>query len=169
MNIASLTSSYCANVDEELSTVAVVDEIKDEMQEVLNSGPYYQRTSGQCPRDRQMIDCDFTNIGLTANAKAMIQKTKWYLGGSPNYDQTASSFYRFERGTSVSSSEHPSYWIGDVGLIYPSDFGYAGGSNSCLSSVLNSKLCISWVALNSWTITQRTAYSYVFIYLEQGI
>ena len=35
MNIASLTSSYCANVDEELSTVAVVDEIKDEMQEVL--------------------------------------------------------------------------------------------------------------------------------------
>jgi len=98
----------------------------------------------------------------------LIGKTKWYLGGSPNYDQTASSFYRFERGTSVSSSEHPSYWIGDVGLIYPSDFGYAGGSNSCLSSVLNSKLCISWVALNSWTITQRTAYSYVFYIFRTG-
>ena len=35
MNIASLTSSYCANVDEELSTVAIEDEIAEEMREVL--------------------------------------------------------------------------------------------------------------------------------------
>lgn len=35
MNIASLTSSYCDNVEEELSTVAVVEEIAGEMQEVL--------------------------------------------------------------------------------------------------------------------------------------
>ena len=35
MNIASLTSSYCDNVEEELSQVAIEDEIASEMQEVL--------------------------------------------------------------------------------------------------------------------------------------
>ena len=35
MNIASLTSSYCDNVEEELSHVAIEDDIASEMQEVL--------------------------------------------------------------------------------------------------------------------------------------
>ena len=35
MNIASLTSSYCSNVDEELSQVAVEEDIEQDMEEIL--------------------------------------------------------------------------------------------------------------------------------------
>ena len=35
MNISSLTSTYCANVDEELSQVAIEDEFEPDMEEIL--------------------------------------------------------------------------------------------------------------------------------------
>ncbi len=37
MNISSLTSTYCANVDEELSQVAIEDEFEPDMEEILKT------------------------------------------------------------------------------------------------------------------------------------
>lgn len=74
----------------------------------------------------------------------MIGDTLWYLGGSNNSNHLASDFYNDERGTTIYSNttySRDTSWIGKVGLIYPSDYGYAisGGSttsrNSCLMSV----------------------------------
>ena len=69
---------------------------------------------------------------LTSDAKSMIGDTVWYLGGSgSNNDVTASMFYERERGTTVYSGRSTS-WTGKVGLMYPSDYGYAtsGGTTT---------------------------------------
>ena len=39
--------------------------------------------------------------------------------------------YGFERGKSRHNTDRPLYWEGMVGLMYPSDYGYAAG-NSCV-------------------------------------
>ena len=74
--------------------------------------------------------------------KEMISNALWNLGGSNTYDDvTASMFYERERGTDVYSGR-PAEWIGQIGLMYPSDYGYAtsGGSSmnraSCLAKEL---------------------------------
>ena len=36
MNISSLTSSYCANVDEELASLAIEEDKSEDMEEILN-------------------------------------------------------------------------------------------------------------------------------------
>jgi len=87
----------------------------------------------------------------------MIASTKWYLGGSSVYD-TPIKFYGYERGTKVYSGR-PISWIGEVGLIYPSDYGYATSEEECLSSNLISynSSCYStdWLynSGDQWTIT----------------
>ena len=79
---------------------------------------------------------------LTSSAKEQLADTYWNLGGSStNKDVTASMFYERERGVNVYGS-NPTYWIGKIGLMYPSDYGYAtsgGGTTnreSCLSKEL---------------------------------
>ncbi len=73
----------------------------------------------------------------------MISESVWNLGGSSTYnDVIAKTFYERERGTTVYSGR-PTKWIGKVGLMYPSDYGYAtsGGAttdrNTCLNTVLH--------------------------------
>ena len=105
---------------------------------------YWNRKSGTCYKgqNNSTTSCDFTSTGLTDTAKSMIGDAKWYLGGSSTYnDVTPPMFYTRERGTTVYSG-HSTSWIGKVGLMYPSDYGYAtsGGSstnrNSCLAKEL---------------------------------
>ena len=83
--------------------------------------------------------------GLTATAKLMIGEAKWYLGGSiANDNATTSIFYQRERGTNVNCYEgcHSTSWTGKVGLMYPSDYGYAtsGGSNNNRASCMGKEL-----------------------------
>ena len=118
------------------------------LQIVLNSGAYYNRTIGECPSGSmgETTSCDFTNTGLTEKAKNMIGDAVWNLGGSSTYnDVTASMFYERERGTDVYNGR-PTEWIGKIGLIYPSDFGYATGGESAEERTL----CLS-TALVNWT------------------
>ena len=53
-----------------------------------------------------------------------IAKVTWYLGGYSSASATAESFYGYERGTTVYSGR-PTSTTGYIGLIYPSDYGYA--------------------------------------------
>ena len=41
-------------------------------------------------------------------------------------------FYTYERGTTRYNTNRPLYWDGIVGLMYPSDYGYAAG-NTCVT------------------------------------
>ena len=133
------------------------------LQVVLNEGAYWNRTSGECPHGSNgtTTTCDFTNTGLTEEAKTMISNTKWNLGGTASYtsnsDGLASHWYAYERGTAVDSGR-PTEWIGKIGLMYPSDYGYAtsGGSttdrNTCLNTALYTwnSISVSDCKNNNW-------------------
>ncbi len=112
-------------------------------------GSYYNGTKGCKPvaiasgASFSCTEVDFTSTGLkndtTRNA---IEEVVWNLGGSSTYnDVTPSMFYERERGTTVYTG-HASTWTGKIGLMYPSDYGYAtsGGTTkdraACLAKGL---------------------------------
>ena len=146
------------------------------MQEVLNKGAYYNRTTGNCPygRNGKTTPCDFNSTGLSDTAKNMIGKTKWYLGGITTPQQTASNAFIEERGTSVYNGRATN-WIGEVGLMYPSDYGYAAGGEACLQTDLFSynTNCQNnnWLFNTDfqWMITPLSSFSYyVFDAYNEG-
>ena len=152
------------------------------LQIMLNEGAYWNRTSGSCPSGQNgaTTSCDFSSTGLTAEAKSMIGNTKWNLGGTASYTSSsnglASHWYTYERGTDVYSGR-PTEWIGKVGLMYPSDYGYAtsGGSTTNRETCLNTVL-YNWNGSNvsdcknndwlynsenhQWTLTSHSGASY---------
>ena len=108
---------------------------------MLNSGPYYNRTSaytklacstGYNTTISETAICNYESNGLTDNAKNQISNTKWYLGNvvqtANNSYGTTKEIYTQERSTSVHSGNKQT-WDGKVALIYPSDYMYA--SSAC--------------------------------------
>ena len=85
------------------------------LQQNLNSGTYYTTT---------------LKNDTTRNA---IEEVVWNLGGTGNFTSAsnglASHFYGNERGTTVYSGR-PTTWTGKIGLMYPSDYGYATGGGT---------------------------------------
>ena len=146
-------------------------------------GSYYNGTKGCKPAtvtsgaSFSCTEVDFTATGLkndtTRNAIASVV---WNLGGSLKSDDvTPSMFYERERGTTVYSG-HATAWTGKIGLMYPSDYGYAtnGGTTknraACLAKELwnwsysefndctrNDYLYNS--SLSQWTLVPYSAYS----------
>ena len=132
---------------------------------ILNTGSYY------------------TNV--TDTAKEMIENTKWYLGAINAYGGVPVSMsYACERGTEVYSGNSTN-WLGKVGLIYPSDYGYAtsGGSTTGKSSCV-SKAMYDWSdssysdcknndwlfnSINYWLLSSQTSDGYgVFLVNSNG-
>ena len=73
--------------------------------------------------------------GVNSKLNDAIVTSKWHLGGasSSNYNTlTAKGIYTEERNTSAIYSGNPSSIYAKVGLMYPSDYGYAtvGGSTT---------------------------------------
>ena len=86
-------------------------------------------------------------IGALKNdsTRNAIESVVWNLGGTANYlsasNGLASHWYGYERGTTVYSGR-PTTWTGKVGLMYPSDYGYAtsGGSTTNRAACLAKEL-----------------------------
>ena len=156
--------------------------------ETYGGSLYWNRRSGTCyyGQNNATTSCDFTATGLTDSAKKMIGDAKWYLGGTANFTSSsnglASHFYGYERGTTVYSGRSTS-WIGKVGLMYPSDYGYAtSGNNSTSRSTCLAKEMYNWDGLSvcyqndwlfkssyMWTLSLRSSYSNdVFIVGNSG-
>lgn len=77
---------------------------------------------------------------LNSTYKNMISEETFYLGGATNSNYqtlTASGYYNAERDSSQVYSGNPGSTTQNIGLMYPSDYGYAAGEN-CLSTALNS-------------------------------
>ena len=77
---------------------------------------------------------------LNSTYRNMISPSTYYLGGatSSNYQTlTASGYYNAERDSTQVYSGNPANTTQNIGLMYPSDYGYAAGE-SCLSTALNS-------------------------------
>ena len=125
---------------------------------------------------------------LTADAQELIGPAKWYLGGFSSNGITRDAAWEAERsgvtcqylksnpseagclmnGTN-DGVEREEYWIGKVGLIYPSDFGYASNScsamNRCGSNTNNWMYNYGWTispyssnAVRAWYVSSRSVY-----------
>ncbi len=126
----------------------------------LNAGAYWNKESGQCYSGSSQKACDFSNTGLTSSVKDKLVKVRWNTGTMPDeYSSntskiTASYMYEAERsshnGKELCASSGGSYcndpverrttWDGYIGLMYPSDYGYAVGRDvrsSCLAGTMD--------------------------------
>ena len=156
-------------------------------------GSYYNGTKGCSPAaiasgaSFSCTEVDFTSTGLKKDTtRNAIEEVVWNLGGSSTYnDVTPSMFYERERGTTVYSGR-PTTWTGKVGLMYPSDYGYAtsGGTTKDRAACLAKEL-LNWnssdfsdckrndylynSSLYQWTLAPRSASaSRVFIVFAGG-
>ena len=159
------------------------------LQTLLNSGAYYNRTTGQYYNNSTTATTlDFTNNGLTEAAKNQIDTITWKLGGTANYDSSsnglASHWYTYERGTTVYTGR-PTEWPGKVGLMYPSDYGYAtsGGTSMNRASCLAKEL-LNWndssysdcknndwlynSSIYQWTLAPNLSNSYFVFYVSHA-
>ena len=140
------------------------------LQQNLNSGTYYTTT----------IKND-----TTRNA---IEEVVWNLGGTGSYTSAsnglASHFYGYERGTTVYSGR-PTTWTGKIGLMYPSDYGYAtsGGTTKDRAACLAKEL-YNWDSSTfsdckgndylfnasnvQWTLAPRSDYAYIVFGVYTG-
>ncbi len=171
-----------------------------DIQKVLNENYYNKKAGGTCCNGARnaVVTCPkWESIGLNDNSRAMVSKVKWNLGtiqanNKINY-MTPSYSYIKERGENngiicqrdygncSDTVERTTNWLGYIGLIYPSDYGYAVGGEqrqTCLNETM-----INWIdsnynticALNDWlfanhpegTITPCPYYgsgSYMFLF-----
>ena len=156
-------------------------------------GSYYNGTKGCKPASIasgasfSCTEVDFTSTGLkndtTRNA---IEEVVWNLGGTSAYStSTASMFYTAEKGTTVYTG-HATTWTGKIGLMYPSDYGYAtsGGTTKDRAACLAKEL-YNWYSsdfsdckgndylynssLYQWTLAPGSAYADgVFVVYTDG-
>ena len=157
-------------------------------------GSYYNGTKGCKPTavasgaSFSCTEVDFTATGLkndtTRNA---IEEVVWNLGGtrssSSASDGLASHFYGNERGINVYSG-HATTWTGKIGLMYPSDYGYAtsGGKTKDRATCLAKELSI-WDSSDfsdckgndylldtnnrQWTFAPSSAYADFVFYVDR--
>ena len=129
--------------------------------ESVGGSLYYNNSSGNCysGSNNETKACDFTTTGLKTNLKNLVGNTLWNTGSQGANSWTsasnglASHFYSYERSSNngkicTSGTEcndtvtRTTTWNGKIGLMYPSDYGYAtsGGSTSNRTSCLNKEL-----------------------------
>ncbi len=115
------------------------------------------------------------NTTLQARSEAsssLIDNAVWNLGGFDASNKTAANCYLTERGIiGAAASPNTIAWLGKVGLIYPSDYGFAVGGtarDTCLKTALynyNTNSCMGndWLFTSNirWAISSTTStYAY---------
>ena len=126
---------------------------------------------------------------LDSTSKSMIGNTKYYLGGkniiyNNGFVDTPLQFYSYERKTQNTTSNefyygtNPNSWVGKLGLMYLSDYGYASSNcenkriNDSNSSSNDIRACnaTNWLFNNAyqWLLSQSTSRSYYAFYVDSG-
>ena len=104
-----------------------------QLMKLLNSGAWWNGTSGSYYNNNTTAtSVNFTNYKLSDKAKSYITTSRYYLGGYNNNPPITNEMYGYERGTLRYNTDRPLFWEGIVGLMYPSDYGYAAG-NTCVT------------------------------------
>lgn len=118
---------------------------------------------------------NFSSTGLSSTARNRVANVKWIIGGMVsstkdgktiiNYQFSIDDFYQFERNKEYRSEKNVidslyKEWNGNIGLMYPSDYGYASDLSKCSSVLRNYQYdeeCkgTNWIYINEtqWTIT----------------
>ena len=106
-----------------------------QLMKLLNSGAWWNGTSGSYYNNSTTATTvNFTNYKLSDKAKSYITTSRYYLGGYNSNPPLTNEMYGYERGTLRYNTDRPLYWEGMVGLMYPSDYGYASG-NTCIMNI----------------------------------
>ena len=141
----------------------------------VNNSLYWNSGSGKCYSGDSYTNtnCDFTNIGLSDEAKEYAVDQTLYLGGFDTNEVFANEAWTIERGNNVFNNTKSCYgqsycndtitrtltWTGKVGLIYPSDHGYAADFNNvnCQGNLNTLSSCTAnWMIQSiSWTVSPR--------------
>src|SRR5574344_1063634 len=131
----------------------------------VNNSLYWTKGSGTCYNglSNATTTCDFTSTGLGTEAKSMIDKAKFYTSGWNTSSITSNQFYTYERGSAVISSPsdgitRTTSWVGYIGLMYLSDYGYATDESLCASSITLFEYDIISCYTNDWL--WRSVYFY---------
>ncbi len=149
----------------------------------LNYGAYWQKNIGECYNDvsNSLVTCDFSVLGLKSESIKFVDDVIWNNGTidglTHTYDNTlVNDFYDYEKSeftgkicsegnTCNDSVKRETVWEGYVGLLYPSDVGYAIDpvlNNVCLEKPLYTwgsySECLNnnWIfnlALSNWLMT----------------
>ena len=139
-----------------------------QLMKLLNSGAWWNGTSGSYYNNSTTATTvNFTNYKLSDKAKSYITTSRYYLGGYNNDSSLTNEMYGYERGTLRYNTDRPLYWEGMVGLMYPSDYGYAAGNTCVTGTMLNrySSSCRNkdWLYISNtyqWLMSPYSRYSY---------
>lgn len=128
---------------------------------------YYSGSSGATG-----TTLNLTEIGITEATRNnnLISNSIWYLGAAPSANVYSNQSYEYERSSETVRKNNPFTLQQNVGLMYPSDYGYATDLSKCnktlsdYDSSTNNQDCITYNWLyghgNQWTITPTPSYSY---------
>ena len=149
-----------------------------QLMKLLNSGAWWNGTSGSYYNSATATTVDFTNYKLSDKANGYISTSRYYLGeyGDSGLLPPATATYEIERGTGRYYENRPLYWDGIVGLMYLSDYGYASGNSCATNTPLSSyyrgcyqKDWLSDLSNNQWTM--KNCYGdggYVYLLYSNG-
>ncbi len=169
---------------------------------VLNDYYYNGKTNQFCYNGsgNTNVTCSFSQNGLTSDSKNYFSKVLWNTGSNATNEPLnflIKDFYNYERGAFSGkictegincndTIERTTKWIGYIGLIYISDYGFATGTNtisreSCLNQSLygwdieNYQSCKdgNWIIKNNKQMTlsvsgHPTSASYPFTIYPNG-
>ena len=129
---------------------------KSDLNILLNEGYYGGTYPSKCyagsVNSTTLCPTEYINSTL----KSMIDENAvWYLGGHNTTDIQPKEMYGYERGTTVYFTDiAKTEWTGPVGLIYPSDYGYAADRTHCTETLNNydTTTCTenNWLYKNSY-------------------
>ena len=122
-------------------------------------------------------NCNYLNKGIHQEYRDMVKEVTWYLGGTPSgsTSSTASNFYVSERSSTNTYTGNTFSVIGNIGLMYVSDYGYSVLSSDCsrnteVTAYYSSTNCPlnSWLktAASEWTITHTSGSSKYVYYIN---
>ena len=143
------------------------------LMQLLNSGAWWNGTSGSYYNESTTAtNVDFTNYKLSDKAKSYITTSRYYLGGNNTSSVKTTAMYSYERGTRRYDPSRPLYWDGYVGLMYPTDYGYAAG-NSCATGTILYDYNVSckskdWLYIsntNQWLMSPYSGYFDLVLYV----
>ncbi len=135
---------------------------------------------------KEYLNGEYYN-NLSTEAKDMIDNHTWKLGGigsSEGEGWYTTRIYTQERGTDVYSGR-PTEWTGYIGLLYPSDYGYAtnGGNETNRLTCINMKILdwqntgVEYCKDNNWMYDGNNVWllspininaNQVFLYADHG-
>ena len=144
-----------------------------QLMKLLNSGAWWNGTSGSYYNNSTTAtNVNFTNYKLSDKAKSYITTSRYYLGGNNTSSVKTTAMYSYERGTRRYDTSRPLYWDGYVGLMYPTDYGYAAG-NSCATGTILYDYNVSckskdWLYIsntNQWLMSPYSGYFDLVLYV----